>query len=132
MPRLSKKKRGGFKRTKKGGMKPMTTTFRQPTSNLKKTTYLPYRENTSKLSTYDERNKFVNELRNIMNDYSDKIISLTAGELCVKTSNNANYPGFTCEHDDDKKEKIKVKIKNLLEPIIDELEQEKEYPGFEN
>ena len=121
MPRLSRKKRGGSKikkRTKKGGY---TTVFRDPTSTTSNS-IVQYRSNNSDFSPYDDRNKFVIELRSMMNNYSDKIIGLTAGDHCIKKSNDADFPGFICKYSDKEKTKIKKKIETLLDPIIENLE----------
>jgi hypothetical protein len=102
----------------------------QPTENIShmvfrnKTNQLPlnYRENSAKMETY-ERNAFVNTLRKMMNDYSDDIIRLTAGEECVQHKDHI-FPGFFCEHKPEKQNTIKKQIEGLLDPIITNLEKQ--------
>ena len=145
MPRLSRKKekskiikkKNTKKRTKKittkkslkGGFK-----FLRP--KKKKTAQTPQTQSSSdssfgfnsKTNNTNSRiitsNTKVQELKQLMEEYSKQIIRLIAGEGCVDKqaiNNNIGTTGFYCE---DNNYDIKNKIKELLNPIIENLEKE--------
>lgn len=117
-----------FKAKFKGSQTQPTHTYYEEFPNQKELVSKPTNNINSRIISSNTK---VQMLKQLMEEYSKKIIRLIAGVECLDQhdiNNNVRTTGFYCE---DNNYDIEKKIKNLLDPIIENLEKKKKLANLE-